>query len=75
MILNDDFEIEILFKTDADSYELVEHVDTTTESLNTKEKHEVLVLTEKRCRKSVCSRKTLRVAAQLLLRDIELRHN
>ena len=30
MILNDDFKIEILFEIDADSYELVKHVDTTT---------------------------------------------
>ncbi len=75
MILNDDFKIEILSKTDANSYELVEHVDTTTESLDTKEKHEILVLTEKRCRKSVCFHKIMHVAAQLLLRDIELRHN
>jgi len=75
MIFNDDFKIEILSKTDADSYELVEHIDTTTESLDMKEKHEILVLTEKRCRKSVYLHKIMRVAAQLLLRDIELRHN
>jgi len=73
MILNDDFKIEIL--SDADSYELVEHVDTTTKSLNIKEKHEILILTEKRCRKSVCSRKIMRVAAQFFIRNIELRHN
>ncbi len=49
MILNDDFKIKILFETDADLYKLVEHVDTTTESLDMKEKHEILVLTEKCC--------------------------
>ncbi len=75
MILNDDFKIEILLKTDANSYELVEHVDTTIELLDMKEKHEILVLTEKRCQKSVCFRKIMRVAAQFLLRDIELHHN
>ncbi len=75
MIFNDDFKIKILFEIDANLYELVEHVDTTTESLNMKKKHEILILTEKCCRKSVCFRKTLRVAAQFLLRDIELCHN
>jgi hypothetical protein len=75
MILNDDFKIKILLKTDADSYELVEHVDTTTESLNMKEKHEILILTEKCCRKSVYLCKIMHIATQLLLRDIELRHN
>jgi len=63
MTLNDDFKIKILFETDADLYKLVEHVDTTTESLDMKNKHEILVLTEKRCQKSVCSRKILHVAA------------
>ncbi len=75
MTFNDDFKIEILLKTDADSYELVEHVDTTTESLNTKKKHEILVLTEKRCRKSVYLHKIMYVAAQFLLHNIELCHN
>ncbi len=75
MILNDDFKIEILSKTDADSYKLVEHVDTTTELLDTKKKHEILVLTKKCCRKSVCFHKIMHVAAQFLLRDIELHHN
>jgi len=49
MIFNDDFKIEILLKTDANSYKLVKHVDTTTESLNMKEKHKILILTEKCC--------------------------
>ncbi len=75
MIFNDDFKIEILLKTDANSYKLVKHVDTTTESLNMKEKHKILILTEKCCWKSVCFRKIMHITAQFLLRDIELRHN
>ncbi len=75
MILNDDFKIKILSETDADLYKLVEHVDTTTESLNMKEKHEILILTEKRCQESVYSCKIMHVAAQLFLHNIELCHN
>jgi len=49
MILNDDFKIKILFETDANLYELVKHVDTTTKLFNMKKKHKILILTEKCC--------------------------
>jgi len=49
MILNDDFEIKILLKTDANLYKLVEHVNTTTESLDIKKKYEILILIKKCC--------------------------
>jgi len=39
------------------------------------EKHEVLVTAEKRCKEPNCPRKTLRLAAQPIQRNIGLRHN
>ncbi len=66
-------EIEILSKLDAESYELAAYVDTKIKLSDTEKKHEVLIAIEQRCKESFCS--CMRIAAQSLQRNIELRHN
>jgi len=75
MTYENESEIEILSKLDAESYELAAHVDTKIKLSDTEKKHEVLIAIEQRCKESFCSCKILRIAAQSLQRNIELRHN
>jgi len=74
MIHNDVSDVEALTESDNNSYTLVSHIDIKTR-LFTNEKHEVLVRVKQRCAESFCSIKTVQLAAQSLLQNIDLRSN
>jgi len=67
-------DVEALIESNNDLYTLASHVDIKAK-LFTSKKHEVLVRIEQRCAESFCSIKTVQLAAQSLLQDIDLRSN
>jgi len=74
MIHNDVSNVEVLIESNNNLYTLVFHIDIKTR-LFTSEKHEVLVRVEQRCAESFCLIKTVQLAAQSLLQDIDLQSN
>jgi len=71
---NDVSDVEALTESNNDSYTLTSYVDIKMR-LFTSEKHEVFVRIEQKCAESFCSIKTVQLAAQSLLQDINLQSN
>ncbi len=74
MIHNDVSDVEVFTESDNDSYTLASHIDIKTR-LFTNEKHEVLVRIKQRCAESFCLIKTVQLATQSLLQNIDLQSN